>query len=453
MRLPLWLLALALAAFAVQTDDFVVIGVLPGLAADLGVTEAAAGQLVTVYSLTYALAAPAWALLLPRLPARPALLGALAVFTAANAAVLAVDTYPQLLALRVAAGLCAAVVLPAALAAAGTQAPPGLRGRYLATVMTGLTAAVLAGVPAGTWAGAAWGWEGAFLLCGALGVLALVLVAAVLPAPDRAEPADAPRATPAALLRPLLDSTVAALLVVTVLAVAGNLAFQTYLAPVLSGLSGVTPHLLALLLVCSGAGGLVGTLGAGHVVDRLGSARALALALTLFCATMSGLALLWPLRPVPVLVVALLLVCWSAAAWAVPPCLQSLMLDRAGERAATRAMAVQSASVYVGAALGGVLGGAAVAAGAGLVPVAATAAGALALLLTPLAGRRRRRAIERPADPDRDAPADPDGDSALDPDGDARTDSRTDSLADAPADPRTDPPGGTVGDAVAPPRG
>ncbi|WP_017573142.1 MFS transporter [Nocardiopsis halotolerans] len=388
MRSPIWLLALALAVFTVQTDDFVVLGVLPGLAADLGVSEAAAGQLVTVYSLTYALSAPAWALVLPRVSVRRALPPALAVFTAANLAVLAVDTHPQLLALRVLAALSAAVVVPAALATAATRAPSERRGRHLATVMTGLTGAVLVGVPAGTWAGAVSGWEGAFVLCGALGALALVLVAATLPA---TEPTGA-RATPADLLRPLANGTVAVLLAVTVLAVAGNLAFQTYLAPVLSGLAGVTPGPLALLLVCAGAGGLLGTQGSGRLVDRLGPTRALASALAVFCVTMSALGLLWPSRPVPVAVVAVLLVCWSAAAWAVPPCLQALMLDRAGERAATQAMAVQSASVHVGAACGGVLGGVAVAAGTGLVPVAATAPAALALLLALTAVRARGRA-------------------------------------------------------------
>ncbi|MFD6949907.1 MFS transporter [Nocardiopsis sp. TSRI0078] len=384
MRRPIWLSALALAALAVQTDDFVILGVLPGLAADLRVSEAAAGQLVTVYSLTYALSAPIWALLLSRVSARRALILALAVFTAANLAVPAADGWTQLVALRVAAALAAAVVMPAALATAANQAPPGCRGRYLATVMTGLTCAVLLGVPAGTWAGAVLGWEGAFLLCGVLGASALALIARTFasrgPAREGVAPAD--------VLRPLAQGPVAVLLAVTVLAVAGNLAFQTYVAPVLAALAGVTPRVLALLLVCSGAGGLLGTRTAGRLVDRLGPVRALEHTLSAFCATMSALALLWLLRPVTVAVVAVLLVCWSAAAWAVPPVLQALMLDRVGERAATQAMAVQSASVHVGAASGGALGGGAVAVGTGLVPVAAAVPAALALLIVLMAVHR-----------------------------------------------------------------
>lgn len=120
-RPPVWLLALALAAFAVQTDDFIIIGVLPSIASDMDVSEAAAGQLVTIYSLVYALTAPLWAILFAQIPHRQALLWALAVFTIANIAVLLVDGYLPLMALRIVAALAAAVVLPTCLAIASTQ--------------------------------------------------------------------------------------------------------------------------------------------------------------------------------------------------------------------------------------------------------------------------------------------------------------------------------------------
>lgn len=238
-RPPLWLLALALAAFAVQTDDFIIIGVLPSIAFDVDVSEAAAGQLVTVYSLVYALTAPLWAVLFARISRRRALFWALAVFTAANVVVPLVDGYLPLVALRVVAALAAAVVLPASLAIASTQAPPERRGRYLATVMTGLTGAILIGVPLGTWIGALLGWQATFVFGGLLGLASLALAARALPA--GADGTDQEPQAPADLVRPLVNRTVAVVLAITVLTVAGNLAFQTYIAVVLSGLSGVTP--------------------------------------------------------------------------------------------------------------------------------------------------------------------------------------------------------------------
>lgn len=399
--LPVWLLALALSAFTVQTDDFIVIGVLPAIASDLGVSETAAGQLVTVYSLVYALTAPLWAVLLARLPLRRVLLAALAVFTLANLAVVWAEGYAVLAALRVVAALAAAVVLPAALAAATTRAPHEQRGRYLAMVMTGLTGAVLLGVPAGTWIGAAFDWQATFVFCGLLGALAVAMVARSLPSAEASPGDEAPprgtgpgvvtavRAELAVSLRPLLNLTVVGLLVVTVLVVAGNLAFQTYLAPFLAGLSGVGPHQLAALLVASGAGGVAGTQYAGRMVDRVGARWAFGLACGAFCLTMSAFALLWLTAPVPIWAAAALLVCWSMAAWAVPTTVQALTLARVGRRAATQAMAVLSGSVYVGAALGGVVGGLAVTASAGLVPVAAALSAAFGLALALLVTRAR----------------------------------------------------------------
>ncbi|WP_017588984.1 MFS transporter [Nocardiopsis ganjiahuensis] len=403
---PLWLLALVLAAFTVQTDDFIVIGVLPAIAADTGVSETAAGQLVTVYSLVYALTAPLWGVLLARLPLRRVLSAALAVFTLANLAVVWVEGYPALVALRVVAALAGAVVLPAALAAATTRAPQERRGRYLAAVMTGLTGAILLGVPAGTWIGAAFGWRATFVSCGLLGGLALLLAARSLPAagasreaaPEGGAGAPAPtgtgpgamaavRAELAGSLRPLLNLTVVGLLAVTALVVAGNLAFQTYLAPFLAGLSGVGPHQLSALLVAAGVGGVAGTQYAGRMVDRVGPRWAFGLSCGAFCLTMAAFALLWLTAPVPVWAAAALLVCWSAAAWAVPTTVQALTLARVGPRAATQAMAVLSSSVYVGAALGGVGGGLAVAAGAGLVPVVATLSALSGLVLALLVTR------------------------------------------------------------------
>lgn len=388
-QLPVWLLALALAAFAVQTDDFIIIGVLPSIASDMDVSEAAAGQLVTVYSLVYALTAPLWAILFAQIPHRQALLWALAVFTIANIAVPLVDGYLPLMALRIVAGLAAAVVLPTCLAIASTQAPPDRRGHYLATVMMGLTGALLIGVPLGTWIGALLGWQATFVFGGLLGLASLALAACALPAGSDGTEEEPPKLTD--LVRPLVNRTVAVVLAITVLTVAGNLAFQTYIAVILTQLAGVTSALLGLLLVCSGIGGLAGTQISGRLVDRLGPLRAFLCAGVLFCLTMFALALLWPAAPVPVWVVAPLLMAWSAAAWAVPPSLQTLMLDRAGARAASQAMAVHSSSVYIGAALGGVLGGAVVVMSPGLVPAVAAVAVGLGLLLSALIRRTRVR--------------------------------------------------------------
>ncbi|MCT2584457.1 MFS transporter [Actinophytocola gossypii] len=383
------LFALALAAFAVQTDDFVIIGVLPAIGRDLDVSTGAAGQLVTVFTLVYALAAPLSAVLLGRVDRRALLVGALLVFCAANFVVPAVDAYPVLMALRVVAALAAATVLPAVLALATHLAPDGAAGRHLATVMAGMTGAIVLGVPAGTWLGAALGWRATFVLGGGLGALALVALLRWLPRTSLAAP-PSPRG--------LLTAPVRRILVVTVLAVAGNLAFQTYLATFLAGLSGVTPTALGTLLVVAGLAGIAGARLAGTLVDRRGAHRAFGAAATAFAVTMVAFACCWLARPVPLWLTVGLLVAWSATAWAVPPAIQALMLDRAGREHATAAMALVSSTVYVGAAAGGAAGGLLVGVTPGAVPVLAAACAVAAVAWSALPASRRRRPADEPAD-------------------------------------------------------
>ncbi|WP_328742624.1 MFS transporter [Streptomyces caniferus] len=181
-RLPAgWLCALTLCAFALQTDDFVITGVLPALARELTVGQAAAGQLVTVFSVICAAVAPVAAVVTARLPRRRLLTAALTLFCLANFAVLVTRSYGALMVLRVLAALAATVALPTVLAVTAHLAPPERRGSSLATVMAGLTGAVVIGVPAGTWTGAALGWRAAFALGGTLGPGALLLVRAADP--------------------------------------------------------------------------------------------------------------------------------------------------------------------------------------------------------------------------------------------------------------------------------
>ncbi|MGW9429762.1 MFS transporter [Streptomyces decoyicus] len=380
-----WLCALTLCAFALQTDDFVITGVLPALARGLTVSEAAAGQLVTIFSVVCAVAAPIAAVGTARLPRRRLLTTALTLFCLANFAVPLASSYAALMALRVAAALAAAVALPTVLAVTAQLAPPERRGRSLATVMAGLTGAVVIGVPAGTWTGAALGWRATFILGGALGLAALLSLRATLP-----QVPPAPAASLAARLRPLSRPAVLAALLAAAVSVLGNLLLQTYLAPFLYDLSGVTPTTLGLLLALTGVAGIAGARVGGTLVDRWGAGAAFATAAAVFAAATAGLALCGALRPAALALVVPLLVIWAAAAWAVPPAVQTRVLALAGPEHGPQALALTSSAVYVGASLGGALGGRLLASyGPGALPVAAACCAPAALLLFATAGRRR----------------------------------------------------------------
>ncbi|MGI5414847.1 MFS transporter [Actinomadura luteofluorescens] len=383
------LAALALTAFALQTDDFVIVGVLPSIADGLSVGEAAAGQLVTVFSVICAAVAPVAAVVTASWPRRRLLTGGMLVFSAANLAVPLAASYPALMALRIVAALAAAAVLPAVFAVTAALAPPQRRGRDLATVMTGLTGAVVVGVPLGTWTGAALGWRATFVLGGLLGLAALAFLRAALP-----DTAPSPAAGLGERLRPLARPAIACALLAAVAAVLGNLMIQTYLAPFLDETAGVSPSGLGGLLVLTGAAGIAGGRLSGSLVDRAGPLRAFAIASAAFVAAMAGLALAWSLRPAHLLLVVPLLLVWSAAAWAVPPPVQARVLALAGAETGPQVLALSSSAVYVGASLGAGLGGWLLGTlGPGSLPLAAAACALGALGLFGLAGRGARKPV------------------------------------------------------------
>ena len=369
------LCALAFTAFTVQTDDFVVVGVLPQIAADLHVTETAAGQLVTVFSLVYAVFGPVFALSLDRHASRRILSCGLAVFCLTNLAVLVVQSYLAIVLLRVCAALAAAAVLPTVLGLAAQGSQRGAEGRDLATVMVGVSASIVLGVPLGTWVGAAFGWRATFVLGAMLGMVALAAVRTTVPTTELVTAMTLHQRL-RALAFPAVHLASLAIVIVTL----GNLALQTYVAPFLRELGGVEPVTLGTVLAVAGvAGVLAGRLG-GTLVDRFGTGRSFAVASGLFTLAMGFLGLAWVFRPVPVAFVIGPVVVWSGSAWAMPTPLQMLVLQAAHGTANSRsALALASSAVAVGAATGSGIGGVVLSRlGAGALPVAAAFSAVLA---------------------------------------------------------------------------
>ncbi|WP_225724786.1 MULTISPECIES: MFS transporter [unclassified Nocardia] len=175
------LLLLAAGLFAIGTDGYVIAGLLPSISADLGVGTAAVGRLVTVFALAYAVGAPVAGRLTVRTSRRAVLLTALAGFAAANLATSIAGDYAAMLAARVAAALTASVFTPAAAAAATALVMPERRGRALATVGAGMSAATAVGVPLGTLIGGWLGWRTTLTAVAALATVTAIGLAVLLP--------------------------------------------------------------------------------------------------------------------------------------------------------------------------------------------------------------------------------------------------------------------------------
>ncbi|MEK2475519.1 MFS transporter [Streptomyces noursei] len=377
-----WLLTLG--AFTLGLDAYVMAGLLPVLAADIGTRVSLAGQLVTVFTLAYAISAPLVAGLLSGVRPRLLILAALAVFTLGNGLTALAPSLGALLAARVVAGAGAGVYSALSTAAAAALVPEEKRGRALALVMGGMSAGTVLGVPIGVLLAEHTGWRATLWLVTALGAVALGGLAVLLPQVP-AGPAVPVRAR----LTAIADRAVAPVVAVSFLAAVASLGLYTYLAPVLAAAGGV--HEVAPYLWAWGAGGVLGSVLAGPLVDRTGRVRLLAGVILLVVAVAQALLPTLAAVALPGAVVALL--AWGAAGWAfqVP---QQHRLLRASAQRGTVALALNNSALYLGSAVGSALGGLALAAGLtpAALPWAAAGVAALGLLVHLVAGRRSRPA-------------------------------------------------------------
>ncbi|UNO44122.1 MFS transporter [Streptomyces sp. MST-110588] len=381
-----WLLALG--AFTLGLDAYVMAGLLPVVADDIGTTVSLAGQMVTVFTLAYAISAPLVAGLLSGVRPRVLVMAALAVFTLGNAMTALAPALGALLAARAVAGVGAGVYSALSTAAASALVPAERRGRALAVVMGGMSTGTVLGVPVGVLLAGHAGWRSTMWLVTALGAVALVGLSVLLP-PVPADPPVSVRARLAAVT----DRRVAPIVGVSFLAAVASLGLYTYLAPVLAsagGVSEVTPYLWAW-----GVGGVLGSVLAGPLVDRTGKAATLVGAV--MAVIVASQALLPPLASVAPPAAAAALLVWGAAGWALQVPQQHRLLALRADRG-TVALALNNSALYLGSAAGSALGGVALAQGLApyVLPWAAAGAAALGLLLHLYvrlsAGRRSRHA-------------------------------------------------------------
>jgi len=167
---------LALGTFAIGTDAYVISGILAAVAHDLHIGVNAAGQLISWYSLTYAIAAPVLAAFIGHLKKQNVVVGALILFAAANAVCAISTSLEILIAARVIAGIAGSLYTPTAYTLAATLAAPEKKSKALAVVALGLTSATALGVPIGTLIGQHAGWHGTFWLVVVLSLVALVAI-------------------------------------------------------------------------------------------------------------------------------------------------------------------------------------------------------------------------------------------------------------------------------------
>ncbi|MET8811084.1 MFS transporter [Streptomyces sp. NPDC004549] len=339
---------LALGTFAVGTDAFVIAGLLPDISDSLDVSVGAAGQLVSVFALAYALLSPLLATLTSRWSRRTVLITALMVFAVGNVVTALAPDYTLVLASRVLAAAGAAMFTPNAGATAATLAGAERRGRAIAIVTVGLTGALALGAPLGTVIGNAWGWQATMWFVTALALAVAPVIALRLP--------DVPSGGPTGLRRrlaPLADRRIVGVLTGTLIAFVGIYLPYTYISAVFAPATGDDGAKVAALLLVFGLAGTAGNLTAGRLADRKGP-RTVVIGATLLLAVVFAL---MAAAPSSYAVAVVLTAVGGIGSWSVTAPQQQRVLALAAPGTEPLAVSLNAAVMYLAISLSSVLGG------------------------------------------------------------------------------------------------
>ncbi|MEC9463064.1 MAG: MFS transporter [Pseudomonadota bacterium] len=386
--MPLALYALTVGAFGIGVTEFVIMGLLIEVGADLGVSIAAAGLLISGYALGVVFGAPILTAISSRWRRKTVLIALMVIFTIGNAACALAPNYETLMLARLVAALAHGTFFGVGSVVATSLVAPERRASAIAVMFTGLTVANIAGVPFGTWLGQEYGWRMTFWAVAVVGLVALAVLAVFLPRDEQdPEPQDW-RSDLATMGRPQVLIGLA----VTVLGYAGVFTVFTYIAPVLTQVTGFSDTAVSPILLVFGGGLILGNLVGGRLADRNLDRSIL---LTLLALGLSLILMFFLLGDKTSTVALVGLV--GAAGFATVAPLQMRVLEKAEGAGQALASSFNIAAFNLGNAVGAWIGGVAIDRGPGLaaLPLVAAAFPLAALALSIVAQRRDRKALPR----------------------------------------------------------
>lgn len=355
--LPLGLLALTVGSFGIGTTEFVIMGLLMQVSADLGVSIASAGLLISGYALGVAVGAPVLTLATRKLPRKTVLLALMAIFTLGNLACALAPDYSSLMAARVITSLAHGTFFGVGSIVATGLVAPERKASAIAIMFSGLSLATLLGVPAGAWLGLHYGWRSTFWVVALIGLLAFLVLAIFVPRSASENGGASLRQELAGLARPQVMLG----LLMTVFGFAGVFAIFTYIQPILTQLTGFSEAAVSPILLVFGGGIFIGNLLGGRLADRgLRMSLLLTLGATALVLGAMGFVLHSPVAAV--LFVGLL----GVASFATVAPLQMRVLQQAQGAGQNLAASLNIGAFNVGNALGAWLGGLVVSSSFGL---------------------------------------------------------------------------------------
>jgi Arabinose efflux permease len=346
--MPLAIYALMIGAFGIGTTEFVIMGLLPQMAKDLGVSLSSAGLLVSGYALGVAVGAPILSLLSSKWPKKRSLIILMAIFTLGNLICALAPNYTVLMIARVLTSFAHGTFFGIGSVLATSLVKQNQKASAIALMFTGLTLANVLGVPFGTWLGQVYGWHSTFWAVTLVGPVAMAALIFFVPNKSQAENTTTSMAHE---IKVVMKPQVLVSLLLTVLGFAGVFAVFTYIAPILTDVAGFSEKAVSPILLLFGGGLIAGNIMGGKWADKnlnlalIGSLVALTVVLAAF-------GLLSHYQYVTLALVALL----GFTGFATVPPLQMRALENAAE-APTLASALNIAAFNLGNALGAWAGG------------------------------------------------------------------------------------------------
>ncbi|MZI94177.1 MFS transporter [Vibrio sp. CAIM 722] len=371
--MPVALYALAAAAFGIGMAEFVVVGILPAIAMDMHVDIPTAGQLVSYYALGVAVAAPILTALFSKYDRRKLTVGLMLLFGLANLLTTLAPSYSLLLLGRVLAGVVQGVFYSIATVIAADLVSKEKSGRAIGIVFSGMTIAIVSGVPAGAFITDWLNWRAAFAVISILGFVAMVALWFVLPA-------NLKRPKPASVFKQLSVIGVPRMILVfliTGVGYGGSFIAYTYLSEILGQITGFSASAIGTILIFYGVAVVVGNIYAAKLADHKGPLKASAVIFVALAITL----LLFGFVATNKFYVIPLIMIWGAAAFGSVPVLQLYVVQQAEKHfphAVDASSSMNISAFNLGIAVGASVGGFVVAK-YGLIATAPAAAAVVAL--------------------------------------------------------------------------
>ncbi|GAK25049.1 MULTISPECIES: MFS transporter [Serratia] len=350
--MPLALLALTISAFAIGTTEFVIVGLIPTIAQQLGVTVPSAGLLVTIYAIGVAIGAPVLTALTGRVPRKLLLISLMVLFTLGNLLAWQSPSYESLVVARLLTGLAHGVFFSIGSTIATSLVAKEKAASAIAIMFGGLTVALVTGVPLGTFIGQHFGWRETFLAVSLIGVIATV--ASVILVPNNIK--NQASASIGEQFKVLTHPRLLLIYAITALGYGGVFTTFTFLAPMMQELAGFSAPAVSWILLAYGIAVAIGNIWGGKLADRHGAVRAL----SFIFAALAVLLLVFQFTASHSIAALMTVVVMGVFAFGNVPGLQVYVVQKAEQytpNAVDVASGLNIAAFNVGIALGSVIGG------------------------------------------------------------------------------------------------